>query len=151
MFLLLALVAEPHADLFWEKVQFLSDSLDDVAIGTRVLLEVALERGLGLRSEHGASLPLPAGHHRTTGTRRVGRIGIFRLLEPFFEDKLDGSCVGGTKLHLFEATDGALRKIAVTLVGKRLANGSLGESKTNPLVLELFGKSLKLGVLWCHL
>ena len=142
--LLLPLVAEPHPHLFGKEIQAGGDGLDELAVWTRVLLKELLESGARMWREDGTLLALARGD--SGAERRAGGDGgrILRVHQPPLQHDLDRSGVCRTQLHLFEAADGALGEVAVSLVRERLTDGTLGVAEPNPLGLELLGKHFEL-------
>ena len=122
LFLLLALVAEPHANFLGEKVQLCGNRFDGLSVWPRVLAEELVQCGLGLRGKHGSLLALPGRHHRSVRPTLHHRVGEFGLLEPLLQDLLDGGSIGGTQLHLLETTDGTLCKVTVAFLCQRLTD-----------------------------
>ena len=124
---------------------------DGLSIWAWVLPEELVQCGFGLRGEHCPLLALARchdGHIRVGGGYRLRKLG---LLEPFLQDLLDGSGVGGTQLHLLKTADGALGKVAVALAGEGLSDGALCVAETDALCLELLCKGLQFHVLRGHL
>ena len=114
-------------------------------------MEELVQGGLGLRGEHGPLLALPRRHHGRVGGGRGDGLRELCLLQPLLQDLFDGGSVGGAQLHLLEAADGALGKVAVAPAGQGLADGALRVAEPDPLGLELLCKGLQLHVLRGHL
>lgn len=145
-FLLLSLIAEPHADHVLFQVELFRDRCDFLATGPWLYRKVRLQTALFRRRNWG---PLPLFF---TGRKHTGRVRIsslvlrlgFSLLQPRLQDRLQGDHVVVGQGERLEPANRRLRKGAHTRkfqVRQRFAHVRLGYSQLDPSLLESGNKA----------
>lgn len=144
------LVAEPHAHHVLFQVELLGDGGDLLGRGPRLNGEVGLERAL-LRRRDGCALALFVAAAEDLGLGHLLALRPLGLLEPRFEDGLQGHHVVMRERERLEATDCALAQAPDTgylEVSERGAHIRLSHAELNATLLEALGERLELAGVW---